>query len=105
MPTAVMRRATRELMRLEEQKDGLPQLDLFTAEPDEPTAGGSTAGESATDDLNINEDPHNACAPRTHKEVLAALQPLSFDELTPRQALDMLYELQEGLQPRSPALG
>ncbi|HLS17604.1 MAG TPA: DNA mismatch repair protein MutS [Paenalcaligenes sp.] len=97
IPTAVIRQATRELMRLEEQKDGLPQLDLFTAEPDEPTAGGSTAGESATDDLNITEDPQDACTPPTHKEVLAALQALSLDELTPRQALDMLYELQEKL--------
>lgn len=97
IPTAVIRQATRELMRLEEQKDGLPQLDLFTAEPDEPTAGESTAGESATDDLNITEDPQDACTPPTHKEVLAALQALSLDELTPRQALDMLYELQEKL--------
>src|SRR5690625_3562362 len=97
IPTAVIRQATRELMRLEEQKDGLPQLDLFTAEPDEPTAGGSTAGESATDDLNITEDPQDAGTPPTHKEVLAALQALSLDELTPRQALDMLYELQEKL--------
>lgn len=97
IPTAVIRQATRELMRLEEQKDGLPQLDLFTAEPDEPTAGESTAGESATDDLNITEGPQDARTPPTHKEVLAALQALSLDELTPRQALDMLYELQEKL--------
>ncbi len=97
IPTAVIRQATRELMRLEEQKDGLPQLDLFTAEPDEPTAGESTAGESATDDLNITEGPQDARTPPTHKEVLAALQAPSLDELTPRQALDMLYELQEKL--------
>jgi len=90
IPTAVIRQATRELMKLEEQKEGLPQLDLFSAKEDE-----SIDADDESTALAENND-QTMLSPE-HLETLDALHNLSLDELTPRQALDMLYELQAKL--------
>ncbi|HEY9460348.1 MAG TPA: DNA mismatch repair protein MutS, partial [Paralcaligenes sp.] len=80
IPPAVIRQASRELSRLEAQGAPTPQLDLFSSVagdlPDEPAAN--------------DPDPATGPAGLTLKARLAAIEP---DQLTPREALDILYHL------------
>jgi DNA mismatch repair protein MutS len=76
VPPAVIKAARRHLARLESQAlDSTPQLDLFALPCDEPEE------ESA---------PDAASAPDPLRGALASLDP---DALTPREALERLYEL------------
>lgn len=72
IPPAVIRQATRELISLENQLTEKPQLDLFS-EQQEP----------------VDE------VPPQKNEALDKLQDLNLDDITPRQALALLYELQQ----------
>lgn len=77
IPAAVIRHAARELSRLEAQGAPAPQLDLFAAasqSADEASAPPDTAA--------IVEDA-----------LRAALADIDPDQLTPRDALDLLYRL------------
>ena len=78
IPPAVIRHASRELSRLEAQGAPTPQLDLFNAPPD------SAAEPSA---------PQDAMACAELDELKARLAAIDPDQLTPREALDILYSL------------
>ena len=80
IPPAVIRHAARELSRLESQGAETPQLDLF--------APGNEPSSPATN-IELQLDAYNAL-----KNALAQFDP---DELSPREALDALYRLQEHL--------
>ncbi|MCC2970641.1 DNA mismatch repair protein MutS [Massilia sp. IC2-476] len=80
VPPAVIRAARKHLARLESQAlDTTPQLDLFAAPCDEPEEApadvDAAAGDGRDDELS---------------NALAAIDP---DALTPREALERLYEL------------
>src|SRR5690606_1342492 len=75
IPAAVIRHASRELSRLEAQGAPTPQLDLFSAATD------TEAETMATDGVE------------TAKALYAALEQIDPDQLTPREALDLLYRL------------
>jgi DNA mismatch repair protein MutS len=80
VPQPVIKAARKHLARLEAQAlDATPQLDLFAA----PVA-----------DANDDEAPAAAPAadPRV-EELLAALDGIDPDAMTPREALDRLYQL------------
>ncbi len=80
VPQPVIKAARKHLARLEAQAlDATPQLDLFAA----PVA-----------DANDDEAPSAAPAadPRA-EELLAALDDIDPDAMTPREALDRLYQL------------
>ncbi|MEX1366775.1 MAG: DNA mismatch repair protein MutS [Nannocystaceae bacterium] len=93
LPAQVLRRADRILGRLEANPHaaGAPQLDLFTprADPDgaEPGATGSNGGPRAGPDAA-------SAAP----EVLHELQQVDPDDLSPRQAHDLLRQLVQRLR-------
>lgn len=74
IPPAVIRHASRELSRLEAQGAPTPQLDLFSA-------GG------ASDEPAGQDDGDAASA------LKSALQAIDPDQLSPREALDILYRL------------
>ncbi len=78
LPPSVIRHASRELSRLEAQGAPTPQLDLFNAPPD------SAAEPSA---------PQDATAAAELDELKARLAAIDPDQLTPREALDILYSL------------
>lgn len=81
IPTAVIRQAGRELARLEAHHDPSSQLDLFNAgSATEPPAALSPTNEAAL-------------------ELLEALQQLDLDDLSPRAALDLLYQWRKHIQP------
>jgi DNA mismatch repair protein MutS len=80
VPPGVIRAARKHLARLESQAlDATPQLDLFAAPAEEvdeaPAASHAVAADGAHDEL---------------QQALAAIDP---DALTPREALERLYEL------------
>jgi len=75
IPAAVIRQATRELLNLEQQLAEQPQLDLFSRDTSEDVAA-------------LETGPKN-------NEALEKLQDLDLDSMTPRQALEVLYELQK----------
>jgi len=80
VPAAVLRSAKGHLARLEAQGNSGPQMSLF--------GGAAPAGEE--------EDPPPEVAPPEDPAATAlreALEDLDPDELTPRAALDLLYEL------------
>ena len=81
VPAAVIRAARKHLAHLEQQSVGYatPQLDLFAAAP---------FGEDAPD-----ESAHEHDAPP--HPVICRLRGIDPDELNPRAALDLLYELHE----------
>jgi DNA mismatch repair protein MutS len=81
IPQAVIRHATRELERLEAQGAPTPQLGLFGEVADAEAQAAATA--------EINE------AQEALQQALAALDP---DTLSPREALEALYQLKK-LQP------
>lgn len=74
IPAAVIRQASRELARLEAQNDPSSQLDLFNA---------GSAPELAPE-LNAREE--------AALELYQRLEQLDIDELSPRAALDLLYQ-------------
>ncbi|MFC0252985.1 DNA mismatch repair protein MutS [Massilia consociata] len=79
VPPAVIRAARKHLARLESQAlDATPQLDLFAAPCDEP-ADAAPAPDQAQD--------------AARGELLDALAAIDPDALSPREALERLYEL------------
>jgi DNA mismatch repair protein MutS len=84
MPAALLRQARAALEALEaQQHSGHAQIDLFAAHANTPSASAS-----ATIDLSAN---HLDAEPSLVEQALARLDP---DVLTPKQALDALYQLQ-----------
>ena len=84
IPPAVIRHATRELSRLEAQGAETPQLDLFAA-------NNNPSGAPKPDvDIELQLDAYSAL-----KSALTQFDP---DELSPREALDALYQLHEHLR-------
>lgn len=81
VPKAVLRSARRHLALLEAQGDGGPQMNLFAGVP---------IDESVDDGLEEDQDQEGAAA---IDELRTALGELAPDELTPREALEALYEL------------
>jgi len=79
VPTAVIRLATRELERLESQGAPTPQLSLF----------------AVPQTTNVADQP----TPSTLQQALAQIDP---DSLTPREALETLYQLKAMLRRPSP---
>jgi DNA mismatch repair protein MutS len=81
----VIRAARKHLARLESQAlDATPQLDLFAAAPCDDDAEAEAADHGAT------AAPVNALEPAP---ALALLESIDPDSLTPREALERLYEL------------
>ena len=78
IPATVIRHASRELERLEAQGAPSPQLGLFSVAPDTPAAP-DTAVQQAYDELT---------------QCLAEIDP---DGLSPREALEALYQLKKML--------
>lgn len=74
IPAAVIRQASRELARLEAQNDPSSQLDLFNA------------GSAPEPLVELNEREEAAL------ELYQRLEQLDIDELSPRAALDVLYQ-------------
>ena len=74
VPQAVIRQATRELQKLESLGAPSPQLGLFAQQDTDPT----------------DEQPADNIGESHLRDALAAIEP---DTLTPRQALEALYEL------------
>ncbi len=76
VPQGVIKAARKHLARLESQAlDTTPQRDLFALPCVEP------------------DDPADSAAPAAGSELLAALAAIDPDALTPREALDQLYQL------------
>ncbi len=97
VPAPVIRHASRELARLEALGVATPQLDLF----------GSATGTEDTPAPDIAADHEYAVEPGTASQeldqaraLLAALRELDPDQLTPREALDVLYELHANARPQ-----
>ncbi|WP_233582939.1 DNA mismatch repair protein MutS [Candidimonas sp. SYP-B2681] len=87
IPAAVIRHASRELSRLEAQGAPTPQLDLFAAAADQDY-GSSEEGLS-----------DQACGlVETESALQSALAAIDPDQLTPREALDVLYRLRKELK-------
>jgi DNA mismatch repair protein MutS len=78
IPPAVIRHATRELSRLEAQGAPTPQLDLFAAAAQDETGALDGSADSATADESA---------------LRSALADIDPDQLSPREALDLLYRL------------
>lgn len=86
VPPAVIKAARKHLARLESQAlDTTPQLDLFALPCDEPEEQQEQADSRAP-------------APAISSELLEALEALDPDALTPREALERLYELKRELK-------
>jgi DNA mismatch repair protein MutS len=89
VPQPVIKAARKHLARLEAQAlDATPQLDLFAA----PAA-------DANDDEAPAPAPLTAAETPAMRELLDALDDLDPDALTPREALERLYQLKRLAQP------
>src|SRR5690606_23736365 len=87
IPNAVIRHASRELSRLEALGVATPQLDLF----------GSPSADTATDMAGTANTPLHTNNPDV-EEALALrdkLRDIDPDQLSPREALDLLYGLHQ----------
>jgi DNA mismatch repair protein MutS len=87
VPPAVIRAARKHLARLESQAlDATPQLDLFAPAP---------CGDEAQDDADVMPAQTQAQAAPAVEEspALTLLDAIDPDALTPREALERLYEL------------
>jgi DNA mismatch repair protein MutS len=84
IPPAVIRRAARELARLEARGAPTPQLDLFSNALDEAEI------EHFDGACGTRNDPLVAEADTALRAALAEIDP---DQLSPREALDLLYRL------------
>jgi len=104
LPAAVIRHATRELVQLEAQGPRSAQLDLF--EVAQAADMGATPGGNAdacvdehTDQDADEGDRHLALPDPAHllrmRTVFDALMQTDPDQLTPRQAHDLLYQLRQ----------
>ena len=83
VPQPVIKAARKHLARLEAQAlDATPQLDLFAA----PVA-------DANDDIAEAPQAIPAAENPAARELMDALQDLDPDAMTPREALDRLYQL------------
>ena len=88
VPPSVIKAARKHLARLESQAlDTTPQLDLFARPCDEP--------EQQEEQERADS---RAPAPAISSELLEALEALDPDALTPREALERLYELKRELK-------
>ncbi|MBU6490030.1 MAG: DNA mismatch repair protein MutS, partial [Burkholderiales bacterium] len=87
VPAAVIRAARKHLAHLEQQSvaQSTPQLDLFAA---------PAYAEDAPDDGDGNGDNPDAMGPSNHP-ALERLREVDPNELRPRDALDLIYELHE----------
>jgi hypothetical protein len=85
----VIRHASRELSRLEAAGVATPQLDLFGAPTDPVDASDIPQIDSEVSDERRAEIE----AAMKLRDTLREIDP---DSLTPREALDLLYALQEG---------
>jgi DNA mismatch repair protein MutS len=83
IPAAVIRHAGRELARLEAQGAPTPQLDLFAQATGDKQTGQDTASYELEQVDTLASELQSA---------LAAVDP---DQLTPREALDVLYRLKK----------
>ncbi|HEV3105389.1 MAG TPA: DNA mismatch repair protein MutS, partial [Trinickia sp.] len=85
VPNAVIRAARKHLAHLEQQSvtQVTPQLDLFAAAP---------FVEDAPDDFGDEADALGAAPPHPVLERLRGIDP---NDLKPREALDLIYELHE----------
>jgi DNA mismatch repair protein MutS len=82
VPQPVIKAARKHLARLEAQAlDATPQLDLFAA----PSTD--------ADDEEVAPAPSAAATSPAMRELFDALDDLDPDALTPREALDRLYQL------------
>ncbi|TAM53663.1 MAG: DNA mismatch repair protein MutS [Paraburkholderia sp.] len=88
VPAAVIRAARKHLAHLEQQSvaQSTPQLDLFAAAP--------AYAEDAPDDGDGHSDNPDAMGPSNHP-ALERLREVDPNELRPRDALDLIYELHE----------
>ncbi len=86
IPAAVIRHASRELSRLEAQGAPTPQLDLFSAAAEQEYAA------KAQPDGALAEAAVGAASASALQSALAQIDP---DQLTPREALDILYRLRK----------
>ncbi|MGI4858035.1 MAG: DNA mismatch repair protein MutS [Janthinobacterium lividum] len=127
VPGAVIRAARKHLLLLERQSLGhpTPQLDLFASSAataddvvddaadeaadnvaDEAAAASSdhTAGNSPPSSRSIDALPQPTPSPETllHAALARRLAAIDPDELRPKEALDLLYELRAILSPRRP---
>src|SRR5690606_10832824 len=84
IPAAVIRHASRELSRLEAQGAPTPQLDLFSAAADHD--------DQPQEDLSLENAGTTIQEHSALQSELAAIDP---DQLTPREALDILYRLRK----------
>jgi DNA mismatch repair protein MutS len=86
VPPAVIRAARKHLARLESQAlDATPQLDLFAAAPCDDADADADAGHAT---------PAPSAAPVDQESpALTLLDAIDPDALTPREALERLYEL------------
>jgi DNA mismatch repair protein MutS len=83
VPQPVIKAARKHLARLEAQAlDATPQLDLFAA----PVA-------DADDEVLAAPTPATSTASPAMRELLDALDDLDPDALTPREALERLYQI------------
>jgi DNA mismatch repair protein MutS len=80
VPAAVLRSARRHLDRLEAQGESGPQMSLFAGSP--PPATDADADGATGEPVGADPDP-----------LRDALEDVTPDELTPREALDLLYRL------------
>jgi DNA mismatch repair protein MutS len=86
VPPGVIRAARKHLARLEAQAlDATPQLDLFAPAPCDDTDADADAAPAAAEPA-----PAKAAAPSPALALLDAIDP---DALSPREALERLYEL------------
>jgi len=91
IPAAVIRQASRELARLEAQGAPTPQLDLFA---EAATRDGDAHGDGERQDLAAGDGPPPP--DQADDQALAlrqALADIDPDQLSPREALDILYRL------------
>ncbi|WP_426190641.1 DNA mismatch repair protein MutS [Massilia sp. DWR3-1-1] len=87
VPPAVIKAARKHLARLESQAlDSTAQLDLFALPCVEPDAADDAIGHDGDDD---NDDADRA----GHQALRAALDALDPDAMSPREALEQLYQL------------
>lgn len=92
IPAAVIRHASKELSRLETLGVATPQLDLFGAgSVEEAPAAFAPAPSTAHDSASNDKDIENALALRDK------LRDIDPNQLSPREALDLLYALHEDI--------
>ncbi|HEY9281128.1 MAG TPA: DNA mismatch repair protein MutS [Eoetvoesiella sp.] len=89
IPPAVIRHASRELSRLEAQGAPTPQLDLFSGPQSDE------ADDNATDQPNLYTEAQSPglTVPINDSALKSDLSSIDPDQLTPREALDILYRL------------